>query len=160
MLKYLIPCAVLLAVAALFIRNNMKRHEVVRYETARSEAAPAAAAPAPPASSGKAAALPRERRAEYAILPVACRTADTAGHSLLVGVKLIYEKGPLDREIRTRENNIIHLLKFVFSGRVPSQIEADPVRAEIKDRINAFLSTGQVRDVIFTTLDIIPKVTP
>ncbi|OGS34218.1 MAG: hypothetical protein A2293_14210 [Elusimicrobia bacterium RIFOXYB2_FULL_49_7] len=163
MLKFLLPGLLLLVILGLFIRNNLHQRVAVSYETVKS-AAPSLekkkrteTIPLPDTLSRT---LPAGQRAEYVLAPIHCRTADTSGLSLLIGLRLVFEKGPLSAEMADKEDNIIRLVKFVFSDKVPAQIDIPRVRSEILGRLNAFLTSGKVVDILFTTFDIIPKAAP
>jgi flagellar basal body-associated protein FliL len=171
MWKFLVPGLVILAALVLFVINNLSRPSVIGYETARPVSALSDAdlkksqRRAPEAGRATPAdemtePIPPLKRSEFTLAPVVCPVADSAGHRLLLGIKLVYEKGPLDREIRLKEKNIAQLMKFVLSDKAPSSIEASVIRRELKERINAFLTSGKVRDVVFTSFDIIPRAAP
>jgi flagellar basal body-associated protein FliL len=167
-LRVAVP-ALLIGAAAFFFINNRRTDAVVDYEVAKKEApvrrtaeparpepqAPAAeTVPAPAAAGPKNAAS--GPRLNFTVGPVVCATADTARHCLQVGVRLLYSGAALDREIKDKEENIARLVKFVFARKQLAQINADSARAEILEKVNAFLSQGRADDLVFTAFDIIP----
>lgn len=125
--------------------------ETVSEKPPEKEEAPVVAVPETPASSV---------RFSHAVGPVACVTRDSARYGLQVGFRLTYSDSSLVREIQQRQENIERLVRFVFARKVPAQINADSARVEILSRINGFLSTGKVEDLVFTAFDIIPMENP
>jgi len=82
-------------------------------------------------------------------------TADTNRLALQMSLKFQVSGQIVADEIAAHQDNIIRLIRFVFTSKLPSQIRADSCRIELREKINAFLVSGKVRDVVFTHLEVI-----
>jgi flagellar basal body-associated protein FliL len=164
----------LLGAGAFLIHRRNQSLAVIDFSVARqalkagpapagAKAAPDSAVPAAQPGPQPAAVVPEKNtgaragtRYSVSIGPVVCATADTSRHLLQVGVRLNFSDPALEKEINAKRENIERLIKFVFSKKQLVQINAESARAELLDKINAFLTSGRADDLIFTAFDILP----
>ncbi len=88
--------------------------------------------------------------------PILCRTADSMGFFVQVGLTLLYEADSLKTEIIEKEEGIGYLTKLVFAKLTPSQIAMDEVRLELTEKIDSLIRKGRLAGLEFSTFDIVP----